>query len=71
MQIDLTNLPIGTDYDLYLYQAGSSSYLKSSTNGGTTPERIVVQLDPGRYDIRIYPLLGRSPQPYRLSVRWW
>jgi len=73
LKVDLDNLPAGTDYDLYLYDATSpQNYLAQSTNDGTTPESIQINLPSGSYVLRIYPSprAGRSTQPYRLAVQW-
>ena len=70
LEATLDNLPAGTDYDLYLYSAAGGASLALSANTGVTPEVIRVNLPAGRYGLRVYPFSGRSPQPYRLSVRW-
>ena len=70
LEATLDNLPAGTDYDLYLYSAAGGASLAQSANTGVTPEVIRVNLPAGRYGLRVYPLAGRSAQPYWLSVRW-
>jgi len=72
LRVDLDNLPAGTDYDLYLYDATApQNYLARSVNVGTTPESIQINLSSGSYALRIYPSTsGRSNQPYRLAVNW-
>ena len=73
LQVDLDNLPAGTDYDLYLYDATApQNYLARSVNVGTTPESIRISLPAGSYALRVYPLptAGRSSQAYRLTVQW-
>jgi hypothetical protein len=71
LDLFLSNLPAGTNYDLYLYRWTGGNHLTRSVNPGTMPEQIHIELGPGRYGIRVYPsTAGRSPQPYRLAVNW-
>lgn len=70
LTLDLTNLPAGTDFDLFLYNAGGGNPIAQSRNTGTVPERIVKTITAGRYYIRVYPYTGRSQQVYRLRVVW-
>ena len=66
--LDLTHLPAGTDYDLFLYSTTGGSPIAQSRNTGTAPERISISLAAGRYYVRVYPYTGRSSQPYLLSL---
>lgn len=73
LQVHLDNLPAGTDYDLYLYDATSpQNYLARSVNVGTAPEFIQISLPARTYALRVYPLptAGRSTQAYRLTMQW-
>jgi hypothetical protein len=67
--LDLTNLSLGTDYDLMLYDA-SGDALAESRNLGTAPEHTARAVGAGRYYVRVYPYQGRSSQPYRLTASW-
>jgi hypothetical protein len=70
LTLDLNNLPAGTDFDLFLYNAGGGNPIAQSRNTGTTPERIVKPITAGRYYIRVYPFQGRSQLAYRLQLAW-
>lgn len=70
LTIELAELPIGTDYDLFLYGAGASDALSESRNKGAAPEQIVKALAAGRYYVRVYPYEGRSNHLYRLTAVW-
>lgn len=70
LTLDLTNLPTGTDFDLFLYNASGGNPIAQSRNTGMVPERIVKAITAGRYYIRVFPYEGRSSQPYRLRVVW-
>jgi hypothetical protein len=69
-QIDLTEIPDGVDYDLYLYPGGGGAPIASSTAPGSMAERIRVALSPGRYLVRVYPATGSSEAEYSLRVGW-
>lgn len=77
VQIDLTHIPTGTDYDikLYTYNPGFlgigaySTYIAGSTKGGNASESIIVELEPGIYYIHIYSYSGLSSSQYRLMTR--
>ncbi len=68
--ITLVNIPTGSDYDLTLYGcANSGCLIQHSGNPGNANERIEVDLNAGRYYVRV--TRGSSPltsQPYRLRV---
>jgi hypothetical protein len=71
LDLFLSNLPAGTNYDLYLYRWIGGVHLDRSVEPGTTPEHIHFPVEAGRYGIRVYPSTAdRSPQPYRLVVSW-
>ena len=67
IQIALTNLPAGADYDLYL-DAGPGNNIAFSTNTGATNETITVAVAPGRYYIRVVAQQDGNPNGYQL--RW-
>jgi hypothetical protein len=68
--IDLTGVPAGTDYNLYLYRYEQSLTLVGySGELGTSNEHIEVDLAPGTYYVRVYPHQGRSGNPYSLTWR--
>jgi hypothetical protein len=73
INIYLTNIPAGTDYDLYLYRnpwddpdnpAAKSEGTGSSETISYSPP------DPGRYYIRVYGRSGYSASPYSLRVTY-
>jgi hypothetical protein len=68
LQLDLTNIPPGTDYDLYLYR--DTQEIAHSDKPGTSDEHIEITLAGGKYFIRVYPRSGRSSQAYKLTVKW-
>ena len=66
LEINLTNIPEGTNYDLRLYD-GLGNQLADSANSDNTPENITWFINPGRYFIRILPIGdARSAQNYFL-----
>ncbi len=67
--IDLTDIPAGTDYDLWLSDPGQNQ-VASSTNSGQADERIEhTAASSGVYYVSISPYAGSSAtQPYRLRV---
>lgn len=67
LQVSLADIPAGRDYDLILYTYEGQS-LGTSQQPGNLPERISAQVTAGDYAIRVYPSIGRSPQPY--EIRW-
>ena len=50
---------------LYNYEGQS---LGSSQQPGNLPESLIADVAAGEYAIRVYPSIGRSPQPY--EIRW-
>lgn len=67
LQVGLADIPAGRDYDLLLYNYQGQS-LGSSQQPGNLPEQLSATVAAGEYAIRVYPSIGRSPQPYEL--RW-
>jgi Tol biopolymer transport system component len=67
VRIDLTNIPNGADYDLYLYNADRGEVTVSNTSG-SVDESIRVNLPNGRYYIRVYSRLYTGANTYQL--RW-
>ncbi len=68
--IDLTAVPAGTDYNLYLYRYEQSLTLVDySGELGTSDEHIEVDVAPGTYYVRVYPHQGRSENRYSLTWR--
>ncbi len=77
-QINLTNIPVGADYDLYLYRNQDDCHarntLASSTNVGNADENIswgerFALSDSGTYYIRVVRFAGHScTDQYKLTV---
>jgi hypothetical protein len=67
VRIDLTNIPSGADYDLYLYNADRGEVTVSNTSG-SGDESVRVNLPNGRYYIRVYSRLYAEANTYQL--RW-
>ena len=74
INIYLTDIPAGTDYDLYLYRNPSddpNSAADCSRNDGNEPETISYNPPAtGRYYIRVYAFSGYSTSPYSLQVTY-
>jgi len=67
--VRLTNIPIRTDYDLYLYYGGS--LVAESNNYGNASEEIYyTPSQTGRYYVRVYPYSGHSLSPYTLQANF-
>jgi len=70
----LTDIPAGTDYDLYLYRNPSddpNSPAAVSNRYGNEPETILYNPPAtGRYYIRVYAYSGYSTSPYSLTVTY-
>lgn len=64
--VDLTNIPSGTDYDLFLYDA-TRQLRAESREEGQHDERIQIDLPAGTYYVDIFAYRGRSDESYRLS----
>lgn len=67
VRIELTGIPMGADYDLYLYDA-SGGPVRVSNNSGSVNETIGTELASGRYYLRVYSLHYADPNTYQL--RW-
>lgn len=72
LDLTLTGLPPGTDYDLFLFRpvAGDFEQVANSTNAGQVSELIVKDITAGEYFIMVRPWTTstRSDLPYLL--RW-
>ncbi len=71
--VDLTNIPAGTDYSVYLYDENQQLLEQcSSDERGNAPEHATCDLSqPGRYYVRVYPWTGCSENnPYTLAVAY-
>jgi hypothetical protein len=71
VQIALTNIPAGCDFDLYVYyDAGAPKFVAESANTGNKDESITFTPTAGRkYYVWVYRYVGSSgQQPYRLKV---
>jgi hypothetical protein len=72
--ITLTNIPAGTDYDLYVYYHDGAQYQQegASIRTGNQNESVTFTSVPGRkYYIRVYPASGfSSQQPYHLRATY-
>jgi hypothetical protein len=68
--VSLSNLPVGADYDLYLYdERGGSGQIGVSNTPGSANEEIRVNVQNGRrYYIRVVSLQYAGPNTYQL--RW-
>jgi hypothetical protein len=66
IDLRLFDLPAGTDFELFLFD-GARQLVKGSQAPETEEERIEVPVVAGTYFVRVFPLVGRSPRPYRLS----
>jgi len=65
----LENIPVGCDYDLYLYD-GALRLVKDSASSGNANERITVgPVGAGRYYVRVVRIDGyNASQAYALRV---
>jgi hypothetical protein len=74
INVYLTDIPTGTDYDLYLYRSCSddpNNPADESRKPGSSPETISYSpLATGRYYIRVYAYSGYSTSPYSLRVTY-
>lgn len=69
INVTLTNIPGGIDYDLYLYY--QDSIVASSNKFGNASEALnYFPLQTGRYYIRVYPYSGHSLSPYTLQANF-
>ncbi len=67
VDITMSNIKAGCDYDLVLYN-GVSSAASYSQNGSNKSESISVQLPAGTHRIKVYSYSGYSSTKYRLTV---
>ncbi len=74
INIYLTDIPAGTDYDLFLYtETGcvSNKSAAESRKPGSSPETISYNPPAtGTYYIRVYSYSGYSTSPYSLRVTY-
>jgi hypothetical protein len=76
VEINLTNIPEGKDYDLYVYYYShiSGKYVQEaeSYEPGSSDERVAFTPVPARkYFVRVYPSVGFSnAQPYHLELTY-
>jgi len=72
VQIQLTNIPAGCNYDLYLYDAEGKELTKS-VNPDQNNEEVTWSVSTGStYYVRVRPVYGYSQShPYRLRLNWW
>jgi len=73
IDIELTNIPAGTDYDLYLYRNPGDdpdNWAASSVGTGSSETISYSPQATGRYYIRIYSYRGSSTSPYSLRVTY-
>jgi hypothetical protein len=73
VQVTMTNIPDGTDYDLYVYGFDGQYHLVAFSNQtGNVSETVTFAPVPGRqYYVRIYAYVGYSnQQAYQLSVTY-
>jgi hypothetical protein len=71
VDLDLRLTPPGTNFDLAVWLPGMTQLLAYSPNGGSTPERIELDVPAGQYLIEVHPATGtlRSDGLYRLTWR--
>jgi hypothetical protein len=74
INIDLTDIPASTNYDLYLYSdPGQDPDSPVKMSEGTGSSETISYEDPpapGRYYIRVYGRTGYSTSPYSLTVTY-
>jgi hypothetical protein len=74
INVYLTNIPAGTDYDLYLYKDPSDDPKDPADKSeGTGSSETISSYSPpatGRYYIRVYGRSGSSTSPYSLRVTY-
>ena len=71
IEVDLTGIPAGVDYDLYLYNSAQDE-VGRSWEPGNAPEHIShTPAGPGRYYILVFsPYAHYSISPYSLRVTY-
>jgi len=68
INIYLTDIPAGTDYDLYLYRNPCDNPVAKSDGTGSSETISYTPPATGRYYIRVYGYRGSSTSPYSLRV---
>jgi hypothetical protein len=68
--VRLTNIPPGTNYDLYLYDNRSELPFAASTRPGNEPEQVEFMAQPGTYFASVVANSGRSSSPYTIQWQW-
>ena len=67
-EIQVTSIPPGHDYDVYLY-AADKFWITQATRVGDQPEFIVVPLEPGVYYVMVVRVFGQpTTDPYEIVV---
>ncbi len=67
--LDLTGIPSGTDYSIYLYDADKNLLCYSHQSGNADEHAVCNVSQAGRYYVRVYPWTGCSDdEPYTLAV---
>lgn len=73
VQISLTNIPDGVDYDLYVYYHDGEQFQvmgQSNRSGNQDEDVAFTPVANTTYYIRVHPYSGSSHQPYRLTVTY-
>jgi hypothetical protein len=69
--MDLTGIPPGRDYSVYLYDENKNLVCYAARAGNQDEHVVCDSLQPGRYYVRVYPWVGCSDiDPYTLSVAY-
>jgi hypothetical protein len=68
VELWLTHIPAGQDYDLALWDASQNKVAESRRNGNADEHILTASLAPGRYYVGVYMFSSGSPESYRLRV---
>jgi hypothetical protein len=69
--LDLTSIPPGTDYDIYLYDEDETLKCYSDRSGNHDEHVDCILSQSGRYYVRVYPYIGCDENdPYTLTVTY-
>ncbi len=70
--LDLTSIPPGTDYDIYLYDENETLQCYSNQYGNRDEHATCHLTQPGRYYVRVYPYTEEcnDNDPYALTVTY-
>ncbi|NIV29875.1 MAG: peptidase, partial [Anaerolineae bacterium] len=69
--MDLTSIPPGTDYGIYLYDEKKTLICYSQRSGNRDEHAVCNLNQPGRYYVRVYPWTGcNDNDPYTLKVTY-